>query len=72
MMMINRVVDLTKTVRVVVLMKTVPVVATAVLTTVLVTVAAAMTKKSHAVAARATSGRKTRCMTARKLLVKSA
>jgi hypothetical protein len=72
MMMINRVVDLTKTVRVVVLMKTDPVVATAVLTTVLATVAAAMTKKSHAVAARAMSGRKTRCMTARKPLVKSA
>jgi hypothetical protein len=71
MMMINRVVDLTKTVRVVVLMKTILVVATAVLTTVLATVAATMTKKNHVVAARAMSARKTRCTTARKPLAKS-
>jgi hypothetical protein len=52
--------DLTTTVRV----------ATAVLTT--VQDAVSTTKRSRAVAARATSGRKTRCMTVRKPLEKSA
>jgi hypothetical protein len=46
------------------------VVATAVMTTVLVAVT--MTKKNRAVAAKAMSARKTRCMTARKPLAKSA